>query len=78
MKYLEIIKDKNLINKEKGKYREIYKNQLFTLKEFEALRKIFYTLSIEDVRIVEISKKNVVDYWGDGIKTATWNVELPF
>ena len=78
MKYFEVVKDKALINREKGKYKEIYKNQLFTLKELEALKKTFYNLLIDDFRIVEISKKNVVDYWGDGVRTATWNVELPF
>lgn len=78
MQYLKIKKDKALINKEKGKYKEIYEGQLFTLKEFYKLMQAFYTLSMEDAYIIEVSKKEVVDYYGDGVKYESWNVPLPF
>lgn len=78
MQYLKVKNDKMLLNEKSNKFKRIYQNQLFTLKEFYNLRNKFYNLSMDDVQIIEISKKNVVDYFDNGVRTATWDVELPF
>lgn len=78
MQYLRVKNDKKLMNESFSKFKGIFEGQLFTLKEFEKLRKTFYNLLVEDVELIEISKKSVVDYFKDGERRAVWDVQLPF
>lgn len=78
MQYLKVKNDKMLLNEKYNKFKRIYQNQLFTLKEFCKLKEKFYNLLIDDVILVEISKKDVVDYYNNGERYEWRNVHLPF
>ena len=78
MQYLKVKNDKMLLNEKYNKFKRIYQNQLFTLKEFYKLKEKFYNLLINDVILVEISKKDVVDYYNNGERYEWRNVHLPF
>lgn len=78
MQYLKIKNDKMLLNEKYNKFKRIYQNQLFTLKEFYNLKNKFYNLSTDDAFLVEISKSNVIDYYKNGERYEWQNVPLPF
>lgn len=78
MQYLKVKNEKILYNEKYNKFKRIYQNQLFTLKEFYKLKEKFYNLLIDDIILVEISKKNVVDYYNNGERYEWHNVPLPF
>lgn len=78
MTYLKVKKDKKLMNEKYNKFREIYKDQLFTLKEFYQLRKTYFNLSMDDVTVVELPKNKVSNYWGTKKRYSIYELPLPF
>ena len=78
MKYLQVKYDLKLYDEAKTKFKQVYEGQLFTIKEMDALKRTYYNFSTNDVYIVEISKRNVIDYFKDGERRAIWDVQLPF
>lgn len=78
MTYLKVKKDKKLMNEKYNKFRGIYENQLFTLKEFYQLMKTYFNLSMDDVSIVELSKNEVSNFYGAKERYPINELPLPF